>query len=46
MAITTPERDLEEFLVTKLCDLKYEYRPDIRDRVTLEANFREKNSKR
>ena len=40
--MTTPERDLEEFLVTKLRDLKYEYRPDIRDRAELEANFREK----
>ena len=42
MATITPERDLEESLVTKLRDLKYEYRPDIRDRATLEANFREK----
>ena len=42
MAITKPESDLEEALVTKLRDLKYEYRPDIRDRATLEANFREK----
>ena len=32
-----PERDLEEALVTKLRDLKYEYRTDIRDRATLEA---------
>src|SRR3546814_19168070 len=29
-------------LVTKSRDIKYEYRPDIRDRATLEANFREK----
>ena len=42
MAMITPERDLEESLVTKLRDLKYAYRPDIRDRATLEANFREK----
>ena len=42
MAMITPERDLEESLVTKLRDLKYEYRPDIRDRAKLEANFREK----
>ena len=42
MTIFTPERDLEASLVTKLQDLKYEYRPDIRDRATLEANFREK----
>ena len=42
MAMITPERDLEAALVTKLRDLKYEYRPDIRDRATLEQNFREK----
>lgn len=36
------ERGLEETLVAKLQDLKYEHRPDIRDRVTLERNFREK----
>ena len=42
MAMTTAERQLEELLVTKLQDLKYEYRPDIRDRATLEANFRAK----
>ena len=42
MAKITPERDLEEAFVTKLRDLKYEYRPDIRDRAALEANFREK----
>src|SRR6202453_1648460 len=42
MAMITPERDLEVSLVTKLRDLKYEHRPDIRDRATLEANFREK----
>ncbi|ULO25107.1 type I restriction endonuclease subunit R [Methylocystis sp. SB2] len=42
MAMITPERQLEESLVAKLRDLKYEYRPDIRDRATLEANFRKK----
>jgi type I restriction enzyme R subunit len=42
MTTITPERDLEEALVSKLKDLKYEYRPDIRDRATLERNFREK----
>ncbi len=42
MAVITPERDLEESLVTKLRDLKYEYCPDIHDRATLEANFRDK----
>jgi type I restriction enzyme R subunit len=40
--MTKAERDLEEALVSKLRDLKYEYRPDIRDRATLERNFREK----
>lgn len=38
----TLERGLEESLIVKLQDLKYEYRPDIRDRATLEQNFREK----
>ena len=42
MPMITPEHDLEEALVAKLQDLKYEYRPDIQDRATLEANFREK----
>ena len=42
MAMITPESDLEESLVTKLRDLKYEYRDDIQDRSTLEVNFREK----
>src|SRR5882672_9190213 len=42
MAISTPERLLEDFLIAKLRDLKYEYRPDIRDRAALEANFRDK----
>ena len=37
-----PERQIEEALVAKLRDLKYEYRTDICDRSTLEANFREK----
>lgn len=36
------ENELEASLLTKLRDLKYEHRPDIRDRVTLERNFREK----
>ncbi len=27
MAMNTPERDLEESLIEKLRDLKYEYRP-------------------
>ncbi len=40
MNVATPERRLEEDLVAKLQDLKHEYRPDIRDRAALEANFR------
>src|SRR5882757_10831177 len=40
--MTSPERQLEEELVEKLRDLKYEYRADIRDRDTLEKNFRGK----
>ena len=42
MSMTTPERELEESLIEKLRDLKYEYRPGIRDRAALEENFREK----
>src|SRR6201999_185896 len=42
MAMITAERQLEEALVTKLRDLKYEYRNDIHDRAKLEANFRVK----
>lgn len=38
----TLESGLEETLVAKLQELKYEHRPDIRDRATLEQNFREK----
>jgi len=40
--MTTTENQIELDLVAKLGDLKYTYRPDIRDRVALEANFREK----
>lgn len=36
------EQQIEEALITKLKDLKYTYREDIRDKVTLEKNFREK----
>ena len=42
MATNRPERDIEDALIVKLKELKYEYRPDIRDRATLEANFRSK----
>ena len=40
--MTHPERELEEHLIEQLQGLKYEYRPDIRDRAALERNFREK----
>jgi type I restriction enzyme R subunit len=41
-AMTSPERQLEETLIEKLRGLKYEHRNDIRDRATLEKNFRDK----
>jgi type I restriction enzyme R subunit len=40
--MTSPERQLEEQFIEKLRSLKYEYRPDVRDRASLEKNFREK----
>lgn len=40
--MTTTENQIELDLIAKLRDLKYTYRPDIHDRATLEANFREK----
>ena len=40
--MTSAECQLEEELIAKLADLKYEYRPDIRDRAALERNLREK----
>ncbi|ABA56972.1 Type I site-specific deoxyribonuclease HsdR [Nitrosococcus oceani ATCC 19707] len=36
------ESDIEEKLIHKLQELKYTYRPDIRDKTALEQNFREK----
>ena len=36
------EQQLEERFIQKLLSLKYDIRPDIRDRASLEANFREK----
>lgn len=36
------ENDIEQTLIEKLRELKYTYRSDIRDRATLEKNFREK----
>jgi type I restriction enzyme, R subunit len=38
----TTENQTEQSLIVKLQDLKYSYRPDIRDRDALEKNFREK----
>ena len=42
VATMSSEQQLEERFIQKLLSLKYEYRPDIRDRAALEANFREK----
>lgn len=36
------EAQIEDFFIKKLDELKYIYRKDIRDRYTLEKNFREK----
>ncbi len=38
----TTENRIEQILIDKLSELKYTYRPDIRDRESLEQNFREK----
>lgn len=38
----TTENQIEQDLIAKLIDLKYTYRTDIRDRETLEQNFRKK----
>jgi type I restriction enzyme R subunit len=40
--MTTKEHAIEAKLIEKLQDLKYTYRPDIRDKTALEANFRQK----
>lgn len=37
----TSEKQIEESLINKLKDLKYTYRDDIRDKASIEANFRE-----
>ena len=42
IAVTTPERQLEQQLIETLRGLKYKYRADIRDQAALEKNFREK----
>lgn len=38
----TKEQQIENGLIAKLQDLKYTYREDIRDKASLEQNFREK----
>lgn len=38
----TKEMQIEQDLIAKLIELKYTYRPDIRDRTSLEQNFRAK----
>ena len=35
------ESNIEQELIAKLGDLKYEIRPDLRDRAALERNFRQ-----
>ncbi|WP_413482386.1 type I restriction endonuclease subunit R [Stenotrophomonas maltophilia] len=39
--MTTTENQIEQNLISKLEDLKYTSRPDIRDRAALEQNFRQ-----
>lgn len=40
--MATKEAQIEDKLIAKLSELKYTYRPDIRDKESLEQNFREK----
>lgn len=40
--MTSPEAQIEADLISKLQELKYEYRADIQDRFGLERNFRNK----
>ena len=40
--MTLKEAEIEQKLIDKLQDLKYAYRPDIRDKAALEQNFRAK----
>lgn len=40
--MTLKENNIEQGLIAKLVDLKYTHRPDIRDKSTLEKNFRDK----
>ena len=41
-SLSVKEEQIEYGFIGKLQNLKYEYRPDIRDRAALERNFREK----
>src|SRR5690606_5731613 len=40
--LSVREQDIESEFIEKLVELKYTYRPDIRDRAALERNFRQK----
>ncbi|WP_202932348.1 type I restriction endonuclease subunit R [Vreelandella alkaliphila] len=40
--MSSKESEIEQHLIKKLDELKYTYRPDIRDRASLEQNFRQK----
>ncbi|WFE71036.1 type I restriction endonuclease subunit R [Halomonas sp. M1] len=40
--MSSKESEIEQHLIKKLDELKYTYRPDIRDKVSLEQNFRQK----
>src|SRR4051794_16712470 len=42
MPTIATEQQLEDMLLSKLRDLKYEHRTEIRDRASLEANFRKR----
>ncbi len=42
LAMPSPECQLEQEFISKLVGLKYEYRPEVRDRDVLEKNFRTK----
>ena len=42
LGVPMREQDIEQILIDKLGELKYTYRPDIRNRTALEQNFRQK----
>jgi hypothetical protein len=42
--MTSLERQLEDQLLQKLLDRKYQHRPDLRERAALEDNFRQQFS--